>query len=418
MNSRVQSAILVLFALFLAISLLSSEGTSDTQLHWLKWMSNLDQYGLVRGYEANQADYPPLSSIILFALVRISQPLGISMFVALKLCLLLLLVVSSLLFWLWTRSFILAIALQLALTLSCMGLTLVDIFFAPSLILALWALQARKLTQSAFWFSVAFLTKWQPLIIAPFVVVYWASVEIRHDSGKTGFKKLGLTVLLPASLTVAACLAVFGGSMILSLQRAFSHAFLSGNALNLGWVLTYFLRVLDPAGTGGLVDGVAAYLVTDDWRYHALLKGLFFAAYLLTFLSFLRREKTLQNLLLYSLVGYLSYYILSSGVHENHMFPVVILSAALVAVNRAYLLTFLSWAFAANLNLFLFWGVGGNDPPPSRVVGVDIALPLSFLYIFLFLGLFLSTIFSKLAGASPVVTTAGCDVRRSCSPGK
>jgi len=54
-------------------------------------------------------------------------------------------------------------------------------------------------------------------------------------------------------------------------------------------------------------------------------------------------------------------------------------------VDRTYLQQAVAIALAANLNLFVFYGVDGQDFPFNRVVGVDIALILSVLYVILFL---------------------------------
>jgi ABC-type transport system involved in multi-copper enzyme maturation permease subunit len=67
---------------------------------------------------------------------------------------------------------------------------------------------------------------------------------------------------------------------------------------------------------------------------------------------------------------------------------VSILAAVLFWRQREHLSTFIICALAANANLFIFYGVDGKGLPISRVVGVDLAFPLSLLNVLLFFALF------------------------------
>lgn len=59
---------------------------------------------------------------------------------------------------------------------------------------------------------------------------------------------------------------------------------------------------------------------------------LFLFFYLLALVFFIRRDKTIQNLLLFSLLGHFAYFMFSIGVHENHLLSIM------PAGNRAILL--------------------------------------------------------------------------------
>ena len=95
----------------------------------------------------------------------------------------------------------------------------------------------------------------------------------------------------------------------------------------------------------------------------------------------MRSDKTLKNCLLLSIVGFVTYAIWNSGVHENHLFVAVILAYILMLHER----TREHWAIATilavmfNVNMFVFYGVTGSKLQ-SRIVGVDLSGILAILY--------------------------------------
>ena len=389
-SRRLQDFVLVSFATLLALSLFASFGTTDTYI-WLRWISNLTQAGFQQGYGL-QVDYPPVSNALMLIAAQVGGALGLSDLLSLKLGLGACLLLTIFIFWYWTRNLVLTMALQIALTPGALGLTLVDILFAPTLIGALWALQARKLWLFAILYTVSFLIKWQPLIIAPFLLVYLLALSPVH--GRGGFvrslQQLFWPVFFPGFLTLTAVFFVVGIDLFRSLPWALNHPWLSGDALNFNWILTYLLHVLLPQSFGPLINGQAGNIVSSDWRLHIFSKILFGAAYLFILIRFTQRHKSFETFILYALAGYLAYFIFNTGVHETHLFMAVILTAVLVALNPGHLLLFVNWALAANLNLFIFWGLDGHGPPISRTLGLDLTVVLALLNVLLFLGLFVA----------------------------
>ena len=117
-----------------------------------------------------------------------------------------------------------------------------------------------------------------------------------------------------------------------------------------------------------------------------LLRLFFLPLYIIPLIAFIKRDKTFENLILFSLIGYLTYFMFCGGVHENHLFIVVILAAVLWWINKAYLTTFLIWSLMANINLFVFYGIDGKGLPFSRTIGgVDVAFILSIFNVVFFL---------------------------------
>jgi hypothetical protein len=217
-------------------------------------------------------------------------------------------------------------------------------------------------------FTVLFVTscliKWQPLILAPFLLVF---VVQAYTSGawSTRAKSLLRTVVLPALLVLVPVFLLFGPPMLAALGVALTRVPHSGGyALNLNWIVIHTL---------GQVTSVTG----------PIGKGLFAVFFGLTLAAFARSKKTLENLWLLTLVGYVTYFTLSTGAHENHLFFAAVLALLLYSANQQYLYTMLFAVISANVNLFLFGGISGVQPIP-RSVGIDLSLALAAVNVLWF----------------------------------
>ena len=399
--SSIQTLLLFLLVFLLSLLFLNSHGTSDMEI-WLQWADNADNLGVVAGFEANHADYPPITTAILLDAVRLGQVLELPALTAIKLSIILFLCLSSLACWLWTRDVGITLLMHLALLLNSAALAYVDIYFAPTLILALWALKQRRLLLFTLCYSIACLTKWQPLIIAPFILLYILNVMQWSDWKRIDFKKLALRVILPAAVLAGLTLLIFGVKPVWDgLRASASHNYLSGNALNANWILTHYIRVFSPEQFGGLVNQQANYIVTDLPQIQLAPRLLFILFYALTLAVFYRREKSFENTLLFSILGFLAYYTFNIGVHENHLFLVTILAVLLLWVNQAHWPEMLILVLMNNINLFTFYGFNGEGPGFSRVLfrEVDFALILAIFNVGFFFIIWLRHILKKHTGA-------------------
>jgi hypothetical protein len=133
------------------------------------------------------------------------------------------------------------------------------------------------------------------------------------------------------------------------------------------------------------LEGRATYVETGNPWLLVPPKVIFLLAYLSTLVAFIRAEKSFVNLLRFSTIGYFCYFMLSAGVHENHLFLPSILVMGLAAMDSRYQPAALCIVLLANLNLVLFYGLSGSGLPFSRVVGgVDVALIVSILSLAFF----------------------------------
>src|SRR5205085_6325742 len=155
----------------IALSFFFSPGGGDVEI-WNNWMREISDRGLVGGYISSDTDYPPLAFIILAAVVKCAAAFGASPFVVLKCSLFAFLLATAACFYWFTRNLVITAALELALILNSMALGYLDIFVAPFLIAGLFFLQRGNRNLGFLLFAISCLTKWQPLIIAPFVCLY------------------------------------------------------------------------------------------------------------------------------------------------------------------------------------------------------------------------------------------------------
>jgi hypothetical protein len=371
-----------------------SPGTTDVDI-WRSWAKNASEYGLVDGFQANHADYPPLASAILLGGYRLFDQMGLTLFEAIKLTILVFLILTTTLFGAWTRDPVLVLIFYASLLLNSVALGYIDIFFAPSLVLALWMLKEKRWGWFSVFYAVSCLTKWQPILIAPFIAVYILGIQHPREWRSIDLKRIVLAVF-PG-------LVIFGLILILyqplpvwqAFQVSLSHEYLSGNALNFNWIITHFLRVFRPEMFGGLIDSIANLIITTDPSITAIPRGLFYLTYLATLIAFFLREKRFDTLLAFAICGFFAYYTFNPGVHENHLFLVMVLTAALLLIKPSSWRICLALILINNINLFLFYGIDGTIHFPRPAFGADIALLLSITNVAFFLYVFISTLFSK-----------------------
>jgi hypothetical protein len=169
------------------------------------------------------------------------------------------------------------------------------------------------------------------------------------------------------------------------------HAFLSAYALNLGWLQTWALHLIQPDKYGALQNGEIDIFLTREPIVVWPDKILFYVSYCAILFAFARQTKTFERLLVYSILGYMAYFTFNTGVHENHLFLVCCLSWMLAFANTDHLLRSINLSIAANANLFLFYGIYGERL--QRVIaGFDITVLVAVANICLFFGLLLHTV--------------------------
>lgn len=373
--------------LLFALGFFAYYGTGDVDRK-LKWMGNVRAYGLIEAYRRIPDQYPPLTLTLLALMGRLGGRLHLTDFVAFKLSLMVLFALTGAAFLWWRRDLLLAAALLLALLPNALALGYTDIYFAPTLVLTLWALQRRRFVAFSLLLAVTCLTKWQAAIIAPPLIiaaVRFATSEIAPE-GDTTRPRLSLVSLrrlmaitLPGLVVTIGVIALFGESVFASLAHGFGERFLSANALNAPWLLTQALHLAAAYRHNGAVTDARQAIQTTDVRLTLGPKLLFAAFYLFALLRLWRGTRTFVVALRWTLAAYLAYFAFNTGVHENHLFTAVLLAAALASVGGAWEHgVFIAIALIANINLVLFYGLRGAPRlPPSLIGPLDWSVPLA-----------------------------------------
>jgi hypothetical protein len=247
----------------------------------------------------------------------LADVIGISHFLALKFALLAFSFASTGMIWFLSRSIALAAAFQGATMLGASGLGYMDVVPAPFLIGALWAIRDDRPVLGFVLLLLSILLKWQPLIIAPFLLLHMLDISDLRSIGRAFFRPL--TWRLGAALAVTAlCVgAVFGTLPLQAFLWALRHPFLSGNTLNVPWVATFLVRLLFSPDFA-IADEIA-YVTSSPLRLLPF-KLIFFALFTVVALRFMRLERTFSNCLLFSVLGAVTYGVWNAAVHENHWF--------------------------------------------------------------------------------------------------
>lgn len=169
-------------------------------------------------------------------------------------------------------------------------------------------------------------------------------------------------------------------------SSGFQNALISGYALNVNWILTHILHAHFPAQFGPLLDeGFSTFIINKSPWLHLPQKTAFLAVYVfILWRFFVCENKTYPAFLAHAAAGYLSYFMLNTGVHENHLFLVPILTSVLVWQDKTYLLPHLTWTLMANLNLVLFYGLGGRGSGFSRAWFTDITWVFALVAVLLY----------------------------------
>jgi len=375
----------------IAASFFFSPGTGDVAT-WETWIREISAFGLTGGFVHSGTDYPPLSLIILTTVSRCADAFGTTVFLSLKCSLFIFLIATAGSFYWFSRNLILTAALELSLILNSVALGYLDIYFAPFLIAAFFCLQRGHFKMGILMLATSCSIKWQPLLIAPFICIYVIAAAGGGLSGRDKVYKRAMPFIIAALVVVFPLLVMFGaGAIINSLQRATTrHNFISGYALNFGWLHTWTLHLWAPEKYGSLQNGEIGLIQTRDALLLLPEKILFYLSYVAIVIAFALQKKTFRRLIVYSILGYLSYFLFNTGVHENHLFLVCCLAWILVFVDQDQLLRAINLNIAANANLFLFFGAFGQRLGPV-IAGIDITLLFAFANLCLFAGFLVHT---------------------------
>lgn len=358
--------IALLTMIMVSLTLFNSPGMGDMN-YWNTWLDYARQYGLREGFRMQVDVAPPFGLILQIAMQRIWP--GLSNFVVLRL-------VNT--FYLFFSAFVVHLLYKNAKVtlISFWGLILsanlgyLDIELVPFIVLAFYFLSKEKYVLSSIFFSVACLIKFQPLVIMPFIVIYFVDVL---DAEEKKFKlhisiKNMMQMTIPAILLGGGVLLIYGKELINTLYRAlFANGYaICPNGLNLGWVIQYWIEKYH-ADLFGPLDNGRIWIIWSVPSSYRSFSYIFVLIYALTaIIMLLHRKKDYALLLKCSLVGYTAYFVYKYGVHENHLFIGMILMMLLYIKepSKTNYYRMIMYNVIFNINLYVFYVMGFG-----RVIG-------------------------------------------------
>jgi hypothetical protein len=356
------SRYLLCLMVFLAAATFLFVGTEDAE-EWLRWADNVNQHGLIAGYQLNAHEHPPLLSLLFLLATNAGEFFGLHTYYGLKLGLLLFLSASTVIIYYWSeRKLEFTFYCYLSLLLSSLCLSYIDILFCPFILLAFYFISKEKIAFGVFFFTAATFIKYPPIIIAPFLAFYLIHLKLQKQySSNFLIRQFLVDLLLPVMLIVIPVFVFFGMEPVYALQRAFEHSILSAQAFNFNWIVTRFIQIfpgMEFSPQGWELNDRYIWLKTE-WSF-VLLRITVSVFYLSLFAAFLSKPKNIESLLLFCIAGHMTYFVFNHGVHENHLFLSCILAIALACINPQFKPMAITVSFISSVNLIAFYGFNGN----------------------------------------------------------
>jgi len=381
-----EALLLLSLGLLVGLALLQSPGTGD-HLQWLVYMDTARSNGVLATYSfaalngvgVGHTDYPPLALVILGVFGRMAQAIGMSNFIALKLSLLLFTLACCGVMTAW-RGWVFGIACYAVLAIDALLLSYLDVYFIVTFLLALWCLEQRKYAAATALFAISVLTKWQPVILAPLILLYLLPRPFRAADL--------VRLALPGLAVFGVVYLIFGNAIFVAFARgAGGDPVFSGKALNLDWLITTLAELGQLETHGGAVRSLAIPELPDGvCRYLARLSSVLrYVCYIVAVCEFYLSRRTMDDLVRASILCFLAYFMFGSNVHENHACLAAVLGLCWFAMDRSRYLEATILAAMFNINIVVFYGFSGTGLQFSYVVGgFDITILLALFNLVVF----------------------------------
>jgi hypothetical protein len=384
-----EGGLLLVLALLFGLSLLNAQGTGDRS-QWLSYIASIHQVGVVETYVRavldgvgyTKTDYPGLSFAIFGLVALVADITRLSDFDSLKLSLLTFLLATAGLMTVWQGKWrpLPGVAAYLLLVIGALVLVYLDVYFVFFFLLSFYCLQRGRIAWGTTLFVVSFFVKWQPIILAPLILLYALprNFDIRH-----------VLRLVPAGLLLIAIYLLFGNALIVAFGRGAADSTFSGKALNFDWLLTTLMEAPHLSANGWQVKSVgfdeAPELSQGIFVYLSAASTILrYVCYATAVAWFFLSERAFTDLLRASVVCFMSYFIFGHAVHENHSCLPAVLALCWFALDQSRRLEAVVLGVVFNINILLFYGFSGVGPGFSRVVGWDQSISLAIFNVAFF----------------------------------
>lgn len=280
------------------------------------------------------------------------------------------------------------------------GLADVNIYIFPTLLISFFFLIKRRYFYSGILYGVTLSIKWEPVILIPVFFAFILDFHALLKHNKEMLKSLlfflsGFLLVIVLSWLLVIIYPGGGASAFRSFYYLIHGApALSGQALNLNWIVTYVMHVVSPGRLQSITElgGLNVRIRSIDAPY--IFQGLFFyiASFLIILKFWLYKKKNLISVVTTSMMIFFSHQILNKSAYEKHFFYTVVLMLVLYVLkpnlkNRYFLILF---DIMTMINLIFFYGFTGPKDINRLFFGFDMTILFSVVYVAIFLWIIFS----------------------------
>jgi Gpi18-like mannosyltransferase len=355
---------------------------------YVSWMASFLNYGFVSGYKHINDVYPPGTYCVLVFAAKLGSFLSIDSYSAFKCVQGIFFSIGSLIAFLVSRDVLLTVIFQFSTFVGSIVFAGADIFFVPLLLIAIIALKSERYLIASTFLTLAVLTKWQPIWLVPFFLVHLIN---RLRQGVVAGRAAILSSTIPPLLILAIAAGVFHAQFFSKLFEAVSLEKISYSArtLNLGWIISYFVRK-----TPEFIDIVVVDLSAISIR---AMRAAFLFVYVLALYKQLKNNSDFVSSLASMCIGYAAFLVLYPGIHANYWITLSTLLFVFTIDYKNANRLFLYVGVMANINLLFFYSWKYS----RAVLSVDSTVFLAMANCCIF-GWCVHTFYRKeLQGASP-----------------
>jgi hypothetical protein len=383
--------------LLIGLAVIGREGTRDVSDAFVPWIENAERIGFLENYRNTVTAYPPGYILLPYLLATFTS---LSAFMAYKLSLLFSIAVCH-----FFTSKLMGTTQALVLDAMLIYTSLI-LGYGDSLLIATILILVLLLKQERYLFSgitvgILIAIKFTPLIILPPIFLFV-------------FRAQNLTVIKPPGLIIWKDISKFSLGFILweipfvlitgvyiyleNLKLALLNGYLSGNAMNLGWILTKIKMgpnsIPEYSENSELIRFIYIDVQGGMYKGMKLIAGTLI---ILIVIQSLRLKNSIENTAFVCLLSIFVYYEFAPGVHENHLtltipFAIILLGKTKNIFARIGLLV----SSMSLINLLVIYGTTGRVNEKRILLGTDFTLLISFIEVMIALGLIIFYLFPRL----------------------
>lgn len=357
MNKKNKLLGYILLIILIQLVLWPNFGTLDTTA-FVSFAESVAHFGIRGGYAHYNLYYPPLPTVFIAPFVKASNYLTLGPEIKI-----LVLKIFLAFFYYLTASIIVIIEIKKGKTREAALATLLiflanpaiietttilsyfDILMFPALLFMCFYLQKKKYFLSGFFLSIAFMTKLLPILLLPLFLTWF--IEYKNENSKRHLRilwKEALSGILGIVLTTTLIAWYFDPKQIHTILTISSD---HGQWLSFAYNIPRIIREWRN-------DNAASELIRQTGKL------LFFAVSAGILINTIKKQKTMENLARAGAGIFLVYFFLLTGVHENHIFPALIMSFIACMENANKQNKRLLWIISVLtfINLFIPYGFG------------------------------------------------------------